>query len=348
MTTRSLALVATLVSAVAIATACGQADQTAQDASSAPVTTADASGWTQPKTAWGEPDLQGLWPVGHLTGTALQRPAQFEGREFLTDEEYAASEERAAVAAGAYDRAESENKLGMSHWAERGQASRRTSLISDPPDGQLPALTEEGLRRQAGMRSTWQQIEFDWVTDFDSWDRCITRGMPASMFPFQYNNGIRIFQSPGVVAINMEMIHETRVIPTDGRAPLSGEILHWLGESRGRWDGDTLVVETTNLMPGPSMTNIGTTGSPRENNLPVSESSRIVERFTRTGEDTLEYEMTFEDPTLYTAPWTAKLNWRLDPDYGMFEYACHEANYMVRDYINASRAGRAAEGGAGE
>jgi hypothetical protein len=345
MRLRSFALGASLASVAVIAAACGQADQTAEQDAAAPTATADASGWT---TAWGEPDISGLWPVGHLTGTALQRPAQFEGREFLTDEEYAASEERAAAAAGAYDRAEAENKLGMSHWAERGQASRRTSLIVDPADGQLPALTEEGQRRQAEMRSTWQQIQFDWVTDFDSWDRCITRGMPASMFPFQYNNGIRIFQSPAVVAINMEMIHETRVIPTDGRAPLPGEILQWLGESRGHWEGGTLVVETTNLMPGPSMTNIGTTGSPRENNLPVSESSRIVERFTRTADDTLDYEMTFEDPTLYTAPWTAKLSWRLDPEYGMFEYACHEANYMVRDYINASRAGRAATGGAGE
>ncbi len=146
----------------------------------------------------------------------------------------------------------------------------------------------------------------------------------------------------------MEMVHETRVIPTDGRPALPGEILHWMGESRGRWDGGTLVVETTNLKPGPSMTNIGTTGSPRLNNMPVSESATIVERLTMTGPDTLDYEMTFEDPLLYTAPWTAKLGWVRDPDYAMYEYACHEGNDMIPNYISASRAKRTAEGGAGE
>jgi hypothetical protein len=194
------------------------------------------------------------------------------------------------------------------------------------------------------MRSSWQEgSTFDWVSDFDTWDRCITRGMPASMFPFQYNNGIRIFQAPGIVALNMEMVHETRIIPTDGRAALPAQIQHWLGESRGHWEGDTLVVETTNLQPGPTAVNGGgVVGAPRENRLPVGETTRIVERFTPTGPDTIDYEMTFEDPTLYVAPWTVRMPWQRNDDYGMFEYACHEANYMIRDYISASRAGRAA------
>src|SRR5690606_28368073 len=140
------------------------------------------------------------------------------------------------------------------------------------------------------------------------------------MFPFQYNNGMRIFQSPGVVAINMEMVHETRIIPTDGRPGLPSQILHWMGESRGRWEGNTLIVETTNLRPGPSATNIGTTGSPPWNDTPITEQTRIVERFTMTGPDTIEYEMTYEDPVVFTEPWTAKLDWQRNDDYGMYEY----------------------------
>jgi hypothetical protein len=144
------------------------------------------------------------------------------------------------------------------------------------------------------------------------------------------------------------MIHETRIVPTDGRAAPPSTISNWMGESRGRWEGDTLVVETTNLKPGPSVTNIGTTGSPSANDTPVTENARIVERFTMTGPDSIAYEMTYEDPTVFVSPWTAKLDWARDDSYGMFEYACHEGQYMVRDYINASRAARAGDGGAGE
>jgi hypothetical protein len=299
-------------------------------------------------TPWGEPDLRGIWPVGHLTGTPLQRPEEYGEQEFVSDEEYASRVEQATERRGAYDREQAQNKLGMGAWAERGLASRRTSLIVDPKNGRLPALTEEGQRRSAAMGSSWSQREFDWVEDFDSWDRCITRGMPASMFPFQYNNGMRIFQAPGVVAINMEMVHETRIIPTDGRPALPSHVLHWMGESRGRWEGSTLVVETTNLKPGPSMTNIGTTGSPRGNTMPVGETSTIVERFTMTGPDTIDYEMTFSDPVLYEAAWTAKLDWQRDSAYGMYEYACHEGNDIIPSYIASTRVLRAQANGGGE
>jgi len=307
----------------------------------APALGQSGSDYIQPKTSWGEPDLRGIWPVDHLNGTPLQRPEQYGDREFLTDEEYAEKEQRLDAAASRYEAEESENKLGMGHWAEAGEANRRTSLIVDPPNGRLPAFTEEGQRLSAQMRSSWQQIDFDWVTDFDTWDRCITRGMPASMFPFQYNNGMRVFQAPGVVAINMEMIHETRIIPTDGRPSLPQQISNWMGESRGHWEGDDLVVETTNLRPGPSATNIGTTGSPRGNDSPISPEAKITERFHRTGENTLVYTMTLDDPVVWTQPWTAHLDWLRDPDYGMFEYACHEGNDMIPHYITASRAQRA-------
>jgi hypothetical protein len=197
------------------------------------------------------------------------------------------------------------------------------------------------------MRSTWRAGQtFEWTDDFDSWDRCITRGLPASMFPFMYNNGMRIFQSPGLVALQMEMVHETRLIPTDGRPPVPSQIQNWLGESRGRWeDGNTLVVETTNLKPGPSATNIGTTGSPRFNDTPVSEQAKITERFTMTGPDAIVYEVTLEDPVVFTAPWTARLDWQRDDEFEIFEYACHEGNVQIRNYITASRAGEAQPAG---
>jgi hypothetical protein len=193
------------------------------------------------------------------------------------------------------------------------------------------------------MHSTWRRNQdFDWTSDFDSWDRCVTRGLPASMFPFMYNNGIRIFQSPGLVAIQLEMIHETRLIPTDGKTPIPRQIHQWLGESRGHWEnGQTLVVETTNFQPGPSATNIGTTGSPPENDTPVSAQASMVERFTMTGPNSIAYEMTWTDPVVFTAPWSARLDWQRDDKYGIFEYACTEGDVQIRNYISASRAQRA-------
>jgi hypothetical protein len=156
----------------------------------------------------------------------------------------------------------------------------------------------------------------------------------------QYNNGIRIFQAPGMVAIQLEMIHEVRVIPTDGRKSSPAAIQNWMGESRGHWEGNTLVVETTHLKAGPSATNIVTTGSPPENDTPISDKAKIVERFTMTGPDTIVYEVTHNDPVVYTAPWTVRLDWKRKDDYGMFEYACHEGNVQLRNYISSSRAER--------
>ncbi len=293
-------------------------------------------------TSWGEPDLRGGWPIDHLNGrTPLQRAEEHGNRMFLTDEEFAARGEAVEQLARRYENEDQTGTMGIGHWAEVAAANRRTSWIIDPPNGHLPAYTAEGQRLSDAMRSTWRAGQsFEWVDDFDSWDRCITRGLPASMFPFMYNNGMRIFQSPGVVALQMEMVHETRIIPTDGQAAIPGQILNWLGESRGHWEnGNTLVVTTTNLKPGPSATNIGTTGSPPENDTPVSAQATITERFTMTGPDSMVYEVTVSDPVVFTAPWTARLDWQRDDDYGIFEYACHEGNVQVRNYITASRAG---------
>ena len=295
-------------------------------------------------TPWGEPDISGGWPIDHLNGrTPLQRAPEHGNRALLSEEEFAERAEAVEQLEQRYQNEDSTDTMGIGHWAEVAGANRRTSWITSPANGQLPAYTEEGKRRSDAMRSTWRQgQQFDWVTDFDSWDRCITRGLPASMFPFMYNNGMRIFQSPGVVAIQMEMVHETRIIPTDGSAGIPSQIKHWLGESRGSWeDHNPLLVETTNFRPGPSATNIGTTGSPRENDTPVSEQAKLTERFHMTGPDTIIYEFTWEDPVIFEEPWSARLEWQRDDDYGMFEYACHEGNVQIRNYITASRAERA-------
>ena len=296
------------------------------------------------KTSWGEPDLRGGWPIDHLNGrTPLQRDPAIGDRQLLTPEEFAARAETVEQLEQRYRNEDESGTMGMGHWAEVAAANRRTSWITSPANGRLPEFTAEGKRLSGEMRSTWVQGQpFDSWTDFDSWDRCISRGLPASMFPFMYNNGMRIFQAPGVFALQMEMVHEVRIIPTDGRGAIPAQIHQWLGESRGRWEDDnTLLVETTNFKPGPSATNIGTTGSPPDNRTPVSEQAHMIERFHMVGPDSIIYEFTWEDPVVFTQPWSARLEWQRDDDYGMFEYACHEGNVQVRNFITASRAERA-------
>ena len=331
--------------AVLLGAACMLADGTAalaqQDLTKLP---SAQNGFKPKKTAWGEPDFRGGWPIDSLNGrTPLQRDPKYGNRQLLTDAEFAERTEMVTKLENRYQDESSQNKLGIGHWAEVGPANRRTSWITSPADGRLPAYTDEGKRLSAAMHSTWRRNQdFDWVSDFDSWDRCITRGLPASMFPFMYNNGIRIFQSPGLVAIQLEMIHETRLIPTDGRTSIPRAVHQWLGESRGHWEnGQTLVVETTNFQPGPSATNIGTTGSPPENDTPVSADAKMVERFTMTGPNSIAYEMTWTDPVVFTQPWSARLDWQRDDKYGIFEYACTEGDVQIRNYISASRAQRA-------
>ena len=296
-------------------------------------------GWTHPKTPWGEPDLQGIWPLNHLIGTPLQRPERFGERRFLTDEEFAAAQKNI----------ENRNKRfesGAIPQADSGEVTRLTSLMIDPPNGRFPALTAKGQELYDKMRGSYKpgQTVFDSPEDFDSWDRCITRGLPVSMLPRNYNNGIRIMQSPGYVVILIEMAHEARIIPTDGRPALDPSIKQYLGESRGRWDGNTLVVETTNFNGKTAMTNAGVPGSPPLN--PSTENMRFIERFTRTDNDTIEYQMTVENPeVLTTGSWSAAFPWKLDNDYLMFEFACHEGNTAIRNYIETSRYERAQKAG---
>lgn len=289
--------------------------------------------WTAPMTPWGEPDLQGTWPLNHLIGVPLERPEEFGERRSLTEEEFAERQRSVASRDQRFDSGE----IPVADLA--GEALRLTSLIVDPPDGRFPELTEHGKELQAAMRSSYRpgQTAFDSVDDFDSWDRCITRGLPVSMFPRNYNNGLRILQSPGYVTIWLEMAHEVRIIPTDGGEHLDGAVKEWLGDSRGHWEGSTLVVETTNFNGETGMTNAGVPGSPRPLH-PSTGNMRIVERFERVADDTIDYQITVEDPeVLETGSWTAAYPMKLNNDYEIYEYNCHEGNTAIRNYIETSR-----------
>lgn len=290
-------------------------------------------------TSWGEPDLRGTWPLDHLKFTPLQRPPEQASRYWLTEAEWAA---RSKVLT---ERGQSNMRIVDDASAAAPKsvtASRRTSFVIDPPDGRLPPVTEEARRRAAPRGSSWVADQaYGWVDDFDIWDRCISRGLPASMFPFFYNNGMRVFQSPGMVSIQLEMVHETRIIPTDGRAGVPAGIHNWLGESRGHWENsNTLVVETTGFIEDSSPVNVGTPGSPPGNNTAQSTEAKLTERFTITGPDTVTYEATYSDPVIFTAPWTARLEWQRDEAYQLFEYACHEGNANIRGFITTSRGQR--------
>jgi hypothetical protein len=310
------------------------------------------------KTPWGDPDFRGIWPIDHLGGLPLQRTAAQGNRVFLTDEEFATREKAMDRSRNAAENETKANKLGMGNWVEMTGAGRRTSLLISPANGRLPELTPEGKRLQAAGRSSWVKGQtYDWVDDFDSWDRCVSRGFPASMLPFRYNNGIQVFQAPGYVVISLEMIHDARIIPLDGRPAPSSKVTSWMGSSRGHWEGNTLVIETTNIKAGDSATsdvskraasplNMATIGAPPNNTIPTSPQAKVIERLTMTGPDSINYDMTYEDPAIWTAPWTVRLDWQRNQKYGMFEYACHEGDVQIRNYINASRATRAKEAAA--
>jgi hypothetical protein len=335
-----------LMTASAGLVACSGSDNAADTSAAAapPVSFTYPDGSPMPATAWGDPDLQGMWPIMHLIATQLQRNPQYGDRQLLTDEEFERAQANLERRDQNYHAEIESNRMGMGHWAESTtsvDAARLTSLISYPPDGQFPALTARGEALKPEFGSSWSSEQsgegFDSPQDdFDTWDRCITRGMPNSMLPFNYNNGIQIIQSPGYVVINLEMIHEARIVPVDGRPPLESDIKHWMGEPRGYWDGTTLVVETTNYNGEVGMTNVGIPGSPR-GDTPSTTAMRTTERFTRTGPDRMNYEITIEDPEVLTDKWTVSYPMELDNSYQFFEYACHEDNTAVRNFIETSR-----------
>ena len=293
--------------------------------------------WTG-RTLWGDPDLQGEWTAEGEYGVPFERPPQFGTRRFLTDAEYAKRLEdvrirderdlaRVDVLSGKVDAP----NAPIPHWREYNTTSRRASIVIDPSDGRLPprAPTARPVPVQ-GCGSLQRGEPCDSYEDYNLGVRCIVHGggFPDAMFPAVYNANFRVVQAPGLVAITYELIHDTRVIPIDSSPReaailLSPAIRTYLGTARGRWEGTTLVVETTNLKAS-------TRGS--------SPELRLIERFTRSDRDTIQYQVTFNDPATWTAPWTAALDLKARPDnLGVFEYACHEGNYGMRYMLAVSR-----------
>ena len=309
--------------------------------SSAPNTRVPAKKWTVPRTPWGDPKIEGTWSTDDAIGVPIERPVQFGDRQVLTEQEFAervANDERArqqtreefvapTPAAGAA-------AVGPpSHWGERGaRSTRQTSFVVDSPDGRIPALTAEARQRAAGRDlGSFGSGPFNGPEDFTNYDRCITRSVIGSIFPRPYGNGLDIVQGPGYVAVRHEMIHEARIIPLDGRPHVGSGIHLYMGDSRGRWEGDTLVVETSNFT---DKTSIGFNG----NGLRHSQAMRLVERFTRVDADTIQYDVTIDDPRTYTRPFKMAVPMTSEPGYQVFEYACHEGNYGLPNILRAARA----------
>ena len=292
-----------------------------------------------PKTTWGDPDLQGVW--NNNTVVPLQRPDQVGDRETLSDEEVAAR--RQASSDALFSEREGDTGFYNEFWFEYGVDTNRTSLIINPADGKLPALTPAAEQRAkelmaVRMRSTQAP---DHYLEMSAYDRCISRGLPGAMMPGFYNHNYHILQTENYVAIVVEMIHDARIIPLDGRGQIPDGIQQWLGSSRGRWEGDTLVVETTNFTE-----KLDERGLYIPTVFASGENQRLVERFTRVGDDMIDYRFTVEDPSVFTADWTAAtpLN-RFDGT--LFEYACHEGNYAMPNMLAGARATEAAAAAGG-
>ena len=331
----SLAIVLALT---VLAPAAGQQALPAQDAREA--------AWVVPRTADGRPDLEGVWE--NNSATPLERPKQFADKPRLSDEELAALESRARNLFGPEAEATFGDSLYLTllantrprglgatgsysqNWLPDRYFEHRTSLIVDPPDGRLPPLTAAGARHRAAAAGAFGRVGAS-VQEMSLQDRCIHYGFP-DLFA-GYMAVYRIVQSAGYVAIQMEKIHDTRIIPLDGRPALPSSIRQYMGDSRGRWDGDTLVVETTNFHPN---------GNPMGGYSVLSdENLRLVERFRRIADDTLEYTFTVDNPTMWTKPWTATINWKRSRGE-LLEYACHEGNYSLPGMLAGARAAETA------
>ena len=299
----------------------------AQARGSAEVSTAAVvnPAWTPPKLAWGHPDLEGIWTSDDMRGVPMSRPPRFGSRRYLTDEEFT---ERAQQRGQARD--DNNARTGTFRNEEGSRDFGYTSLVIDPPDGRVPALTTKAQVRRA-VPGTNGVGPFDSVEDFNNYDRCITRGLAGSWLPVVYGNGARIMQTPDAVVIAYERVHDTRVIPLDGRAHISGAIRQAMGDSRGRWEGETLVVETTNFT---DRTSIGPNGGgPRH-----SAAMRMTERITRIDPEMIDYELRIDDPDTYVMPWTMRMTLTDQPGYEIYEYGCHEGNGAVRNSLSAERA----------
>jgi hypothetical protein len=277
-------------------------------------------------------DLQGVWT--NATITPFERPLEFGDKEFLTENEVKELEARSAT--NRVDRPPQPGDVGNYNqfWFDSGTKAvktRRTSLVVEPKNGRVPLKPEAEAKRDYNAAHNSDSYEYMSV-----WDRCITRGVPAGMFPAGYNNAYQILQVSGSVVILYEMIHEARIIPLDGRPHLPASVKMWNGDSIGRWEGNTLVVDTTNYNDKGWIATSAATG--RIKGIPQSEALHVVERFTRVDRDTINYEVTISDPNFYTQPWKVAIPLTRDPNYRIFEYACQEGNHAVENVLSGGRA----------
>jgi len=310
------AFVTTITLVVALAAVVdGQGGAAAKKAPAGPI----------PRTADGHPDLQGLWNSIDAFFTPLERPSKLGDKGSASDEE--ASEVLRQEAQKKIDGALTAGVGSYGReWYEykEGNISGQLSLVVDPPDGRIPPMTAAARQKVDNVRAH----ATDSAEYLDPGDRCVTRGILGMMLPTFYNNGKQIVQAPGYVALMSEMIHDVRVIPTDGRRHVGSAVRSWTGDSRGRWEGNALIVDTTNFAPQDVLRGIRL----------QSDSLTMTERFTMLDADTLMYRATIDDPKVYTRPWTIEFPFKRDKEYRMFEYACHEGNHAVEGILRGARA----------
>ena len=291
-----------------------------------------------PRTAGGHPNISGIWRNDTLT--PLERPSEFSEKEFLTENEAAQIESRNQQARDR-DNAPGGRRTGPGwngagynrFWSDPLDTvvhTRRTAMVIDPENGRVPTRSEAEEKAQWLVSNRTMSYK-----TMSPYSRCITRGLPGSMIPNTYNTGNQIFQVPGYVVILYEMVREPRIIAIDDRPHVDPKIRQWMGDTRGHWDGETLVVETTHFTDrgwiAPNQ------NARRMHGIPVSHDLKLVERFTRVSEDVLEWRVLVEDPNNYTRPWTLELPLRLDMSYTLFEYACHEGNRAVTGILGGAR-----------
>ena len=282
--------------------------------------------WKAPKTAWGHPNLEGVWTSDDMRSVQMSRAPQYGTRESLTPEEFT---RRASGDEGSRDRAVNQETILRNEFGVR--TFGYTSFVVDPPNGQMPAMTPAGKARAANRDAgTFGPGPFDAFEDFTLYDRCITRGLVGSILPVLYGNGVRILQTPNEVVLSYEMVHDTRVIPVDGRAGASAGVKQYMGNSRGRWEGDTLIIETSGFT---DRTSVG----PNGNGTRHSDQMKITEWLTRIDPEMIDYRIRVEDPVTYTAPFTLRLTITSQPNYELYEYSCHEGNGAVKYALSADR-----------
>jgi hypothetical protein len=331
MTRHHVAVAATAIAIAAALAACSPSTPTTPKASG-PSTSADANGIR--RTSWGEPLIEGTYTNKDEYGTPVERPDDLAGKqrsEFGPEQMAVLMKDRTArgkaIAASIGGSRDNETGAGPPHWYEYLDAMNgRPWFVSEPADGKIPALTDEGKERAQKARQGFAKREQpDTYTDMSLYDRCITIGLPGSMMPMIYGNAYDITQSPGVVAIRYEMVHEARVIPTNGSSHVAPALGFYMGDARGHWDGDTLVVETTNIREASAYRN-------------ASARLKITERFKPVDADTLSWTVRFEDPSTWTGPWAIEMPLKRKDDAAPFEYACHEGNHGLANILSAARA----------